>query len=389
MKVGIDISQVAYEGTGSARYVVELVRAMVSIPTELQFSLFGSALRKNRSITEFLLTLSANNFDSKIYRFPPKFFEILWNKLHFVDFELFAGEVDIYHSSDWTQAPSKSTKVTTVHDLIPFLFPEYVDPRIIEAHKARWKWITREVDHLIVDAECTKQDIINRFGFEVNRISVIPLGVDIRFLEIGKIKSNENDELKSDHQVKLSNVLEKFTIEEGKFVLAVGTLEPRKNIKKLVEAFGRLSKDVRDSLTLVIVGKKAWAESVEIPQNTKVIFTGYVDDADLPYLFGGARLFVMPSIYEGFGLPVLEAMSTFTPVLASRRSSIGEIGGDTINYIEEPNELESIEKSLTEALSEPINRNLNQNAYQRACIYNWEKTAKETINVYNSLCKDK
>lgn len=371
MKIGIDISQTVYEGTGSARYVDRLVRGLATHPTNLELTLFGSALKKRRSL-EIYKQLGAN---TKFFPFPPTFFEVLWNQMHTAPFEQFAGVVDIYHSSDWTQAPSRAKKVTTVHDLIPFLFPEYVHPRIKRAHQERWKWIVKEVDHLIVDAECTKQDVISMFQYPADQISVVPLGVEERFIQLGQIR----------HESKLdTKVLDKYQLSLGGYLLAVGTMEPRKNLPRLIAAYAKLPAEIRSLYGLVVVGKKAWADEIEISEGINVRFTGYVEDEDLPYLYAGAKLFVMPSIYEGFGFPVLEAMASGTPVIASKLSSLPEVGGETIMYFENVEDDNQMAKDLeTAILAYP--GNLSELAFARAKNMNWEKTVEQTIGVYEKI----
>jgi glycosyltransferase involved in cell wall biosynthesis len=378
MKVAIDISQVAYEGTGSGRYVVELVKELVK--KDVTLKLFGSAFKRSDALKKFVSEVSiSSNLSSSQYPFPPRFFEILWNDFHQAPIEWFTGEFDIYHSSDWTQAPSKGLKVTTVHDLIPFLFPEYVHPRIVSAHTARWKWIEREVDAIIVDAQSTKKDILNRFSINENSIYVVPLGVDERFLRSG---SNISNRLESGH------VLNKFDLKSKSYILSVGTLEPRKNINRLVEAYIKLPQDLKSVYPLVIVGKKSWANEIDVPSNTKIIFTGFVEDNDLPFLYSEAKLFVMPSLYEGFGLPVLEAMACRTPVLASALSCLPEIGGDTISYFENSEDVDSISRDLAKAvLSYPVD--YVDLAYSKAKEMSWQRTAEETLKVYNLLYNSK
>ena len=395
MRVGIDISQIVYEGTGSGRYVVELVKALVN--DEVSLTLFGSAFRRKSSLVSFTELFSKNpNVRSRLYPFPPKFFELFWNKLHTLPFELLVGDVDVYHSSDWTQAPAKCKKVTTIHDMIPFLFPDYVHPRIKEAHGARWKWIKDEVDCIIVDAVSTKRDIIEMFGLEEARIEVVPLGVDQRFLDVGRVKIVKRKEIKSDDNdfieeerigSLLRDRLREYGLLEGKYILAVGTLEPRKNISRLIEAYSMLDSEISKTYPLVIVGKKSWIKQYSIPQGREVKFTGYVSDADLPLLYSGAAVFVMPSLYEGFGLPVLEAMACATPVLACDRSSLPEIGGDTIRYIEQPEEVEDIARNIQLMIMQEVFSDVEK-AYLRASGFSWTRTARDTLRVYKKLYND-
>lgn len=388
MKVCIDISQTVYEGTGSGRYVIELVRALLKQDIKNEYMLFGSSMRRRgvleKLVADLQLNKGKNVFEYKIYPFPPSFYELVWNKLHILPLESFVGNVDVYHSSDWVEAPSKARRVTTVHDLIPFLFPEYVHPRIRQAHENRWKIIKDEVDCIIVDAEVTKKDIVNRFSVPESKIEVIPLACDYRFFSVGKSSESGYDVSLLDGS-KLA--LHKLDLKPKEYLLSVGTLEPRKNIAKLIKAYSLLDDKLRSNHPLVIVGKKSW--SGEFDNVNGVIFTGYVEDVDLPFLYGNARCFIMPSLYEGFGFPVLEAMASGCPVLCSKRSSLPEIGKEFVKYFDDPESVEAIRQDLTNILLKDLMELSLQakTAYTRAKQFSWEKTGKKTLEVYSRISK--
>lgn len=385
MRICLDVSQSVYEGTGSGRYVIELVKSLLSLSDKHEYVLFGSASKKRAELTrlsaEYTLIDSVSSLDEKYVSFPPTLYELLWNTFHVLSIDLIVGTCDIYHSSDWTQAPSKARLVTTVHDLIPFLFPQHVHPRIRVAHEARWKHIIADGVHIIVDAQSTKQDILNQFHISPDYIDVIPLACAPSFYQVGKAKLTKS----IDYHEKLLSVLQKYSLIANNYILAVGTLEPRKNIDRLVEAYHALPGSLREEVKLVVVGKKAWAD--EIADSADVLFTGYIEDADLPYVYSGAKAFVMPSLYEGFGLPVLEAMACGTPVICSNRSSLPEIGGDDVHYIQEPEEVESIRLILSHVLESEVEEldKVAQNGYNRAMEFSWRRTALETLAVYKKL----
>ncbi len=388
MRICIDLSQAVYEGSGSGRYVMELVRELLRQDKENEYVLFGSAMRKRDVLKKIEQDLKgrypSGKFDFKLYPFPPKLYEILWNTLAMVSIERFVGPIDIYHSSDWTEAPSSAKRVTTVHDLIPFLYPEYVHSRIREAHEKKWERIKKDVDSIIVDAAVTKKDIMERFSIADDKIVVIPLGCDSRFFSIGELvlgNGNLAEEINS------KKVMSAYGLNAKSYLLAVGTLEPRKNIERLIQAYSQLEKSFKSKYPLVIVGKKAWAQELESSEG--VIFTGYLEDSLLPYLYGNAYCFIMPSLYEGFGLPVLEAMACGVPVICSNRSSLPEIGGEDVHYIENPESVESIRLMLSHVLtSEPQELSLTaKNAYTRSRAFTWAKTAQRTLEVYKKLVK--
>ncbi len=385
MRICIDISQTVYEGSGSGRYVVELVKELLAQDQTNEYVLFGSAMRRRSQLVSFVALLKEqfpkSHITPKLFYFPPKFFEIVWNRLHILPLEFFTGRVDVYHSSDWVEALSKAKRVTTVHDLIPFLYPVFVHPRIREAHILRWKRILAEEDCVIVDAEITKKDIISRFSFPAEKIAVIPLACDARFFEIGEKRIQGL--LKTDAQ--LIEVLTSYNLNFDSYILCVGTLEPRKNIQRLIQAYSQLDVNFREKFPLVVVGKKGWSSDFDSRDN--VSFTGYVADTDLPYLYGGAKCFVMPSYYEGFGLPVLEAMASGAPVICSNISSLPEIGGEEVHYIEDPESIESIRLILSHVLVSPIEELslVAKSAYTRSKTFSWQKTAERTREIYNNL----
>jgi alpha-1,3-rhamnosyl/mannosyltransferase len=393
MRIALDISQAVYEGTGSGRYVLELIRSLLQTDLRNEYVLFGSAMRRRDQLVRLFEEFTASSKNSHLsfcsLPFPPAFFEYAWNKMHFLPIETFTKKIDVYHSSDWTQAPSRAKKVTTVHDVMPFLFPDHFHPRIITAHQERWKWISTEVDALIVDALVTKDDIIRLFSVDPAKIHVIPLACDSRFFVSGEAKLGyTKDTLVGrgpGYLERVQTVLQKYGLSESGYILTVGTQEPRKNIERLLTAYGKIDSDLQKKYPLVVVGKKAWTPS--LGERDTVIFTGYVPDADLPYLYGGAACFVMPSLYEGFGLPVLEAMASGTPVVCSHCSSLPEVGGDDVHYIEDAQDVDSIRMILEHVLTsvEEELAEVAKSAYNRAKRFSWERTARETLEVYKSL----
>ena len=178
MKIGIDISQVVF-GTGVSNYTENLVENLAKIDKKNQYILFGTSLRNLSKLYNLKTRLKDHqNFLFKIFPIPPTILEILWNRLHIVPIEKFIGEVDVFHSSDWTQPPirSKSTKkVTTIHDLVVYLFPSAIHPRILSNQKRRLNNVKKVVDAIIADSETTKEDIIKFLEINRQKITVIPL----------------------------------------------------------------------------------------------------------------------------------------------------------------------------------------------------------------------
>lgn len=371
MKIGIDISQIVY-GTGVSTYTKKLVENLLKIDTKNQYILFGSSLRSKGKLLAFTNQFeNFKNVEVKIVSFPPTILEFLWNRLHILPIEKFIGEVDVFHSSDWTQPPikSKSTKkITTVHDMVPFLFPSSVHPKIISAHKRRLEIVKGEVDLILADSQATKDDVVKFLQIDEEKIKVVYLA--------------PSEEFKPQDDQKTKEVLLKYRIKKP-YILSVATQEPRKNIQKLIDVFAKIVA-ARPEFRLVLTGKYGWGPGFHSPEN--VIWTGYVPQEDLICLYSGCRVFAYPSLYEGFGLPILEAMACGAPVVTSNNSSMIEIAKDAAILVD-PRSDGQIKKAVEMIID------LNMENYQRmvrasldrARRYTWKKTALETLRTYQEL----
>lgn len=368
MKIGIDISQIVY-GTGVSTYTKNLVESLLSVDDKNEYILFGSSLRAKKKLKEFVEGLSKfQNVEPKLASFPPTILEILWNNLHVYPLEKFIGEVDVFHSSDWTQPKIASTitkKVTTVHDMVPYLFTSSLPKKIADNQKKRLELVKKEADFIIADSQTTKEDITKFLEIPEEKIRVIYLAADPQF-------RNQSED-------KVAEVLEKYKIKKP-YILSVATQEPRKNIQKLIDVFTQIQQR-RPELHLVLSGKYGWGPGFHSTEN--VIWTDYVSKEDLMCLYSGCRVFVYPSLYEGFGLPVLEAMACGAPVITSNNSSMAEIAKDAAILVDPRST-----SQLTRAIEMLLDLNLEN--YQkmvraslyRAKAYNWIKTAQDTLKVY-------
>lgn len=360
MKIGIDISQIVY-GTGVSVYTQNLVENLLQIDHQNEYKLLFSSLRQ--SLPE---NFKIQNKKAKIIKFPlpPTILEPLWNKWHFPAVERFIGQIDVFHSSDWTQAPSKAAKVTTIHDFAFLKFPQTAHPKIKAVHLRRFEWIKKEADLVIVVSQATKKDAMEILGIPENKIRVI---YEAAPLDLKPVKDKK----------KIIEVKKRFKI-SGDYLLSVATLEPRKNLKRIIQAFCLLK---TKGLKLVIAGKQGWGDFKGL-KSKDVIFTGYVTRQDLAALYSGALCLVFPSLYEGFGLPILEAMVCNCPVLTSNVSSMPEVAGQA-GLLVDPLDIEEIAGGLGEMVN---NKNLRQDLVKKGFVqvkkFSWEKTARETLKVY-------
>ncbi|HYK07917.1 MAG TPA: glycosyltransferase [Candidatus Eisenbacteria bacterium] len=176
MKIGIDISQLAYQGTGVATYLTNLVQNLVQQDKENEYILFYSSMRKNFQFSIFNFQ-SNSKVQFKIFKFPPTFLNILWNKLHLVPIEWLIGPVDVFISSDWTQPPTKAKKVTILYDMIVYTYPQETDAKIVKVQKARLEWVKKEVERIICISKATKKDAMEILGIPEKRLAVIYPGI--------------------------------------------------------------------------------------------------------------------------------------------------------------------------------------------------------------------
>jgi len=182
MRIGIDISQIVYEGTGVASYVRRMVRALLKTDTKNDYVLFGASLRKKHIVNEFFQEMKKINpkVMLKSIPIPPTLLDILWNRLHIMPVETFTGPVDVFWSSDWTQPPLASAKgVTTVHDLSTLLFPKEMDARIVATHARRLRWVKKECQAIFCDSESTKKDSARLLHIPVERLHVVYPGISL------------------------------------------------------------------------------------------------------------------------------------------------------------------------------------------------------------------
>ena len=359
MKIAIDVSQIIY-GTGVSMYTQNLVRGLLSYDKENTYILFGGSLRRFNELKSKIDLISEERSDNvikKTFPYPPFLADLIWNRLRiYPNLESLIGEVDVFHSSDWVQPPSRAFKVTTVHDLIPILFPKLSHPKLVDVHKRRLEIIKKEVDRIIVPSLTTKDDLL-RLGFNVNKIRVISEAPDISF------KPQKKEEI-----IKLKR---KYKI-SGKYLLAIG-VTPRKNIERIVDAFEKIKAEY--DLKLVVIGKRF----SDVEDRRGVLYLGHVPDADVPKLYAGSEALVYPSLYEGFGLPILEAFASRTPVVTSNFGCMKEVAG-TAAVLVEPDNINSIVDGIKNALSNK--KLLIYLGRRRVKDYSWQNTVIETLKIY-------
>ena len=377
MIICIDITSIPY-GTGVSNYTLNLVRNLLKIDKTNTYKLFFSSFRLPipPEITELK---KCSNVKIYHYRFPISLLEFLWNRLHIFPIEFFVGKCNIVHTSDWTQPPTIWAKtITTVHDLAPFLFPQWQHPLIIETHNRKLKLAAKYCRQFICVSQNTKNDLLKLFPqINPNRISVIYEAAEDKYDKFNKLS-------KEQQQIKANIIHRQYGL--NKFILAQGTREPRKNLTKLIEAFNIFKKNNPKSIVeLAIAGKYGWGEDVIHLKNSSIKILGYIPEKNMVALHASALCLAYPSLYEGFGLPIVKSMKVGTPVIASNTSSLPEVTGPAAILVD-PNNVNDITKALENIIKSPnLRRNLANKGQKQASKFSWSLAAKNTLNVYQSL----
>jgi len=363
MKIGIDISMLVYQGSGVATYTYNLVKNLLQIDENNEYYLVYSSLRRPKSISKILdeyRLLGARVVDLHI---PPRGLNFIWNKMHLIPVEWFTGKLDVYHSSDFLRPPllTGTRGVTTIHDLTWKKYPQFHTRDIIEGHARKLQKTIKFGDSIIVDSKKTLEDLNKYYKNIKNEVHLIPLGVEEKFFIKHDIKN-------------ISGRINKYGVAKP-YILYVGAIEPRKNLIVLIRAFAMIQAKYPD-MNLVLAGRAGWKneevyeEVKKLNLFEKVIFTGYVKDEDLPYLYQGAEVFVYPSLYEGFGLPPLESLASGTPTIAYNSPSISD------NFVESIDPVK---------LAGEIDLKMKRGNESKMKIPTWVETARKTLEVFTQV----
>jgi glycosyltransferase involved in cell wall biosynthesis len=371
MRVGIDATAVPLQRTGAGNYIVSLIRALGRVDRSNEYVVFGKA--------EHEAELAPNGGDSNIHfirrDFSGRGARITWEQAGLPG-QVRAHRLDVLHSPHYTMPLRRAARsVVTFCDMTFVLHPELHQPVKRIFFPTMMRLSARRADRLIAISESTRDDLVRLWAVDPARVSVVPLAADEGF----RLRPAEE----------VAETCGRYGLQPGAYILYVGMLEPRKNVDRLVEAFGRLAREL-PGIDLVIAGRRGWmydrifARVEELGLQDRVRFTGYVSSQDLPALYGGARLFTYPSTYEGFGIPVLEAMSCGTPVVTTNVSSMPEVAGDAAILVS-PDDVAGLAAAVLRVCTEPALRDdLACRGLARAKAFSWERCARETIAVYEA-----
>jgi glycosyltransferase involved in cell wall biosynthesis len=285
----------------------------------------------------------------------------------------------LYHEPNYVAMPWDGPLVVTIHDL-SFVHHPGTHPKARLEHLSRYLPATLEhASHVITDTKTVRDEVIAHFGLDPGRVTAIHLGVSSDFAP------------RLEQQTQ--GVLARYGLAHGGYVLSVGTLEPRKNLSLAIRAWASLPAGVRRERPMVIVGMKGWlsdsiitlVESLE--RQGAVRFLGYVAQEDLPCIYAGSLTMTYPSRYEGFGLPVVEAMACGVPVITSKASCLPEVAGDAALLVD-PDDDDGMAVALRAAIEdEPLRRRLIAAGLRRALSFTWEQCAERTVEIYRAVAR--
>jgi glycosyltransferase involved in cell wall biosynthesis len=422
MKIGIDISTILNHGTdiGSGRYIFNLIKNLLEIDHGDTFILTGRYVTdENLSIIQELNVYHSSSSKSNSSgnsssgnsgnssgninqehrnKLEFKFFKVsqkkldLWNKLRFPPIELLGFKADLLHCPDFLIPPTLNKNIVlTIHDLAFIRYPEFNFEWFIKKYTKEVARNAKNAKKIIADSQSTKNDIIQFLKINPEKIKVVYLAADNSFKKLVDGEKNKN-------------LLKNYGIDK-KYILSVGTIEPRKNYITLIKAFNILkskalksnnydvdnSKEQYLDYKLVIVGRTGWKSEATYdelnnsPYKNDILFLGHVPDSNLVQIYNQAELFVYPSIFEGFGLPVAESMKCGLPVLVSNSSSLVEIAPDK-NFLVNPDNPEELAYKIAEVLGDDkLKKELAEKSQNQSEKFNWETTAKKVLQIYKKI----
>jgi len=371
--IGIDYTAALQQGGGIGRYVRSLISGLADVDWQVDYRLFAMGHSKST-----LPNLPGENFSWHPTPISDAWFARLWHRARLpIPIELWTGSLDLLHAPDFTLPPvRKGTRtLLTVHDLSFIRAPETATDNLRAYLNNVVPRSVHRADHILADSAATKHDLITLYNVPTEKVSVLYSGVEPRFKPL-------------DGEKLVQDVRKKYGIGKSPFILSLGTVQPRKNYVRLVQAFAQL--DAPD-FKLIIVGGKGWLstplfeEIGRLNLNERVQLPGFADDEDLPALYNAAELFVYPSLYEGFGLPPLEAMACGTPVVVSNTSSLPEVVGEA-GLLVDPLDVGAIAQSMQLVLSDAsLYQTLRQKGLEQASQFTWTKAASELVGIYQDL----
>jgi glycosyltransferase involved in cell wall biosynthesis len=366
-RIGIDAHMVGERETGNETYVLSLLKSLLQLDGAEEFDYRAITLDDGRLLSQLgergKIGVVRVRPSASLVRIP-------------LSMPLLAAreKLSLLHVTYVAPPICPCPTVVSVHDIAYKLYPEYFPARVRRMLSAMVPLSMRRAAHVLTLSQSARQDILAHYGMPESKVSVVPAGVGPQFRVL-------------ESEAPLSAVQDRYGI-EGAYILAVGNLQPRKNIRRLIEAYSRLPATLQRKYRLVVAGQALWLHSgiyqaaIDHGVQHRLVFTGYVPDQDLVPLYNAATLFVYPSLYEGFGLPVLEAMACGTPVVTSNLSSLPEVAGEAA-LLADPSDVHDLAAQMARVLEDPqLARRLSEQGLERARAFSWQETARRVIEIY-------
>jgi glycosyltransferase involved in cell wall biosynthesis len=384
MRIGINALFLQKPTTGMGQHLLHLLEGLDSLEEkDQQYTLLAPRFRRAYTVRAPQLSDRFREVEvvSALARLGENVEQVWWEQVGIV----LAGtreKVDLLHCPYWSNPLwSPWPTVVTVHDVIQFVLPEYAWRKISRVYFGLVSAGARRADAVITVSECSKRDIEKLLGLAPERIHVIGNAVDSSFFPVRDAWL-------------LASVRERYGI-GPRFILYFGGFDMRKNVPRIIQAYGRLPEGLRREYQLVIAGRYSRLghplypdprEKVrELGLDGSVVFTGQIREQDKAPLYSAAAVFAFPSLYEGFGMPVLEAMACGTPVVTSNLSALPEVAGDA-GVLVDPYEPAAISTAMEELLENQSRREeLSRRGLERARRYTWRQVAEQTVRVYKQI----
>jgi glycosyltransferase involved in cell wall biosynthesis len=371
MRVGINASKYFDVNTGVGRYTSNLCKSILETDGKNDYYFYTPGMKNNAA----WIDRTEIHLDKSMVILQNNTLRILWEQIALPIYS-WKDRLDLFHYTDHALSLLQRARPTiiTVHDIAYVRFPNLLNKSRRIYKKNILKMSIRKADVIVADSYSTKRDIMECFGINEDKIKVVHLGVESRFRPISNVE-----------EYRLKNDL------PSKIILNVGTLEPRKNVVTLIRAFKKLRERGFKDYSLVIAGEKGWLyreifkeiRSGDVEQ--AILFPGVVRDEDLPVLYNCADVFVYPSLYEGFGLPPLEAMACGIPVITSNTSSLPEVVGDA-GIMVVPDDVNSLCEAMYNVLTNnELRQHLSNKGLERSKLFSWEGTAKKILEIYDEV----
>jgi alpha-1,3-rhamnosyl/mannosyltransferase len=368
MRICIDATSLLLRSAGVKNYVYHWMRALQAEGRDLEITAFP-ALGDVGTLDHERSVLSAAQTIPRIALLH--FLNIRWNPA----IDVLLRDADVFHASNLVRNPPRRTKLTgTLYDLTCMLMPQYHTAANVAAERNFYDKVVRRAAGLIAISQSTRQDAVRLLGIDPERITVVYPGIPEAFRHVAPA---DIDRVRSLYRL------------DKPYMMFVGTVEPRKNVDGILDAFAALPADVRTRYDLAIAGPIGWAAGTTVQRlrsgEPGVRVLGYVPEADLPALTAGARVFVYPSHYEGFGFPVAQAMAAGVPVITSNISSLPEVAGEAGLLIDPSSQSELRDAMVKLLTSDTLHSDLAGKTRPSAARFTWEGSAQESAAFFRKI----